>query len=66
MPGATSWNGVVLGRSWSNSIPVSYRVCAYRMLRLLPPSINTLENRELPMTVSTTSGYWSGMGVRFG
>jgi hypothetical protein len=32
-------------------------VWGYRMLRLLLPSINTLENRELPMTGSTTNGY---------
>jgi hypothetical protein len=57
LPGATPWNGVVLGRGWSNPIPISRRVCAYKMLRLLPPSISTLENRELPMTGSTTSGY---------
>jgi hypothetical protein len=35
------------------------------MFRLLPPSISTLENRELPMTGSTTNGYWPGL-VRFG
>jgi hypothetical protein len=27
------------------------------MLRLLPPSIRTFENRAFPMTGSTTSGY---------
>jgi hypothetical protein len=32
-------------------------VCAYKMLRLLPPTISTLENRELLMTGSTTSVY---------
>jgi hypothetical protein len=57
LPGATPWNGVVLGRSWSNLIPISCRVCAYKMLSLLPSSISTLENRELPMTGSTTGGY---------
>jgi hypothetical protein len=40
-------------------------VCAYKMLRLLPPSISTLENRELPTTGSTTSGYWPRLGKRF-
>jgi hypothetical protein len=29
-------------------------------------AISTLENRELPMTGSTTSGYWPGLGMRFG
>jgi hypothetical protein len=58
--------GVVLGCSWSNPIPISRRVCTYMMLRLLPPSISTLENRELPMTGPTTSGYWSVLGMRFG
>jgi hypothetical protein len=66
LPGATRWNGVVLGRSWSNPIPISHRVCAYKMLRLLPPSISTLENLELPMTGSTTSGYYPGLGMQFG
>jgi hypothetical protein len=28
LPGATPWNDVVLGRSWSNLIPISRRVCA--------------------------------------
>jgi hypothetical protein len=36
------------------------------MLRLLPPSIRTFENRAFPMTGSTTSGYWPGLGMRFG
>jgi hypothetical protein len=27
-PGATPWNGVVLGRNWSNPIPSKRRVCA--------------------------------------
>jgi hypothetical protein len=36
------------------------------MLRLLPPSISTLDNRAFPMTGSTTSGYWPGFGMRFG
>jgi hypothetical protein len=66
LPSATSWNDVVLGRSWYNTIPISRRVCAYKMLRLLPPSISTLENRELPMTGSTTSEYCPGQGMRFG
>jgi hypothetical protein len=66
LPGAMPWNDVMLGRRWSNPIPISRRVCAYKMLRLLPLSINTLENRELPMTGSTTSGYWPGLGMRFG
>jgi hypothetical protein len=35
------------------------------MLRLLPPSIITLENRAYPMTGSTTSRYWPGSGMRF-
>jgi hypothetical protein len=35
------------------------------MLRLLPPFINTLENRVLPMMGSTTSRYWPGLGMRF-
>jgi hypothetical protein len=26
LPGATPWNGVVLGRSWSNPIPINCRV----------------------------------------
>jgi hypothetical protein len=25
-----------------------------------------LENQAFPMTGSTTSGYWPGLGVRFG
>jgi hypothetical protein len=66
LPSATPWNGIVLGRSWSNPIPFSCRVCTFKMLRLLPPSISTLDNRELPMTGSTTSGYWPGLGMRFG
>jgi hypothetical protein len=56
----------VLGHTLSNPIPINRRVCAYRMLRLLPPSISTLENRELPMTGSMTSGYWPRLGMRFG
>jgi hypothetical protein len=28
LPGATQWNGVVLGRIWSNPIPNRRRVCA--------------------------------------
>jgi hypothetical protein len=28
LPGATPWNGVVLGRSWSNPIPSRCKVCA--------------------------------------
>jgi hypothetical protein len=36
------------------------------MLRLLPPSIKTFENRAFPMIGSTTSGYWLGLGMRFG
>jgi hypothetical protein len=51
------------GRSWSNPTPISRRVCTYKMLKLLPPSINILENRELPMTGSTTSGYWPRLGM---
>jgi hypothetical protein len=47
----------VLGRGVSRPIPINRKVWGYRMLRLLLPSINTLENRELPMTGSTTSGY---------
>jgi hypothetical protein len=27
LAGVTPWNGVVLGRSWSNPIPISRRVC---------------------------------------
>jgi hypothetical protein len=63
--GATPWNGVVLGRSWSNPIPISRRVCAYRMLRLLPQSIITLENCKLPITGLTSSGYWPGLVMWF-
>jgi hypothetical protein len=33
---------------------------------LLPPSISTLENCALPMTGSTTNGYWPGLGMQFG
>jgi hypothetical protein len=36
------------------------------MLRLLPPSISTFENRVLSMTGSTTSEYRPGLGMRFG
>jgi hypothetical protein len=46
--------------------PISRRVCAYKMLRLLPLSISTLENHELSMTGSTISGYWPGLGMQFG
>jgi hypothetical protein len=66
LPGATPWNDVVLGCSWSNPIPISRRVCAYKMLMLLPSSISTLENRELPMTGSTTSGTGLGWGCGSG
>jgi hypothetical protein len=34
-------------------------------VRLLPPSISTLENRALPITGSTTSRYWPRLGVQF-
>jgi hypothetical protein len=47
----------VLGHSLSRPILISYKVWTYKMLRLLPLSINTLENHELPMTRSTTKGH---------
>jgi hypothetical protein len=47
-PGATPWNGDTLGHSLSKPVPMSSRECAYKMLRLLPPSMSTLENRVLP------------------
>jgi hypothetical protein len=28
--------------------------------------LRTFENRAFPMTGSTTSGYWPGLGMRFG
>ena len=40
--------------------PMSSKVCAYMMLRLLPPSMSILEKRVLPMMGSTTSGYNPG------
>jgi hypothetical protein len=36
------------------------------MLRLLPPSMRTLVSLTLPMTGSTTSGYFPGLGTRSG
>jgi hypothetical protein len=36
------------------------------MLRLLPPSMRTLVSLTLPMTGSTTSGYFPGLGTRLG
>ena len=59
-PGATPWNGDLLGRSLSNPIPMSSKVWAYMMLKLLPPSMSILEKRVLPMMGSTTSGYRPG------
>jgi hypothetical protein len=35
----------------------------YQMLRLLPPSMRTLVSLTLPMTGSTTSGYFLGLGT---
>ena len=51
---AVEWR--LAGRSLSNPIPMSSKVGAYMMLRLLPPSMSTLEKRVLPMMGSTTSG----------
>ena len=36
---------------------------AWMMLRQLPPSIRTLVSLTLPMTGSTTSGYFPGLGT---
>jgi hypothetical protein len=36
------------------------------MLRLLPPSMRTLVSLALPMTGSTTSGYFPGLGTQSG
>jgi hypothetical protein len=36
------------------------------MLRLLPPSMRTLVSLTLPMTGSTMSGYFLGLGKRSG
>jgi hypothetical protein len=36
------------------------------MLRLLPPSMKTLVSLTLPMTGSTMSGYFPGLGTRSG
>jgi hypothetical protein len=36
------------------------------MLRLLPPSMRTLVSLTLPMTGSTTSGYFHGLDTRSG
>ena len=41
LPGATPWNGNLLGWSLSKPIPMSSKVCAYKMLRLLPSSMST-------------------------
>ena len=40
-----------------NPIPMSSKVWAYMMFRLLPLSMSTLEKRVLPMMGSTMSGY---------
>jgi hypothetical protein len=47
----------------SKLIPMSSKVLAYMILRLLPPSMSTLEKRVLPMMGSTTSGYCPGFGM---
>ena len=62
-PGAMLWNDDLLGRSLSKPIPMSSKVCAYMMLRLLPSSMSTLEKRVLPMMGSTMSGYCLGFGT---
>ena len=62
-PGATPWNGDLLGRSLSKLIPMSFKVWPYMMLRVLPSSMSTLEKRVLPMMGSTTSRYYPGFGM---
>ena len=66
LPGTMPWKGAASPRSLDRSISKSSRVLAYRILRLLPPSINTLESRVLPMMGSTTSGYCPGFGTWLG
>ena len=63
MAGMMLWNGVALTQVWDLLIPMSSRVSAYMILRLLPPSMRTLVSLVLSMTGSTMSGYFPGLGM---
>jgi hypothetical protein len=56
MPGTIPRKGKIEVRSLDGGMPMVLRVSTYRMLRLLPPSIRTLDRRLLSMMGSTRRG----------
>jgi hypothetical protein len=60
--GTTLWNGPISQR-YPRSRPMASSVVEYRIMRLLPPSINTFVSRTHQTIGLTMSGYRLGQGM---